>query len=234
MQHLMSALADRVPLQAILYAPAGLWETVGSLLVPIAETDPMTFEHSIGVAAFAAHCAGRMEWEARKVGQSVAAGLLHDVGKIAVPHGILYKPAKLNAAEWEELRRHPIHGDDLLAAVSLDADVRLAAAFHHERLDGSGYPFGVKGADLSPLARLIAIADIVDAMAADRPYRSGLPVSEIREALTAQRERGLDPEIVDLAVDCLETGYADPRWSAICHPVHRTESEVHASSSHGI
>jgi len=231
MQNLMSALADRVPLQAIQHGPAGLWETVDSLLVPLAEADPMTFEHSIGVAAFAAHCAGRMDWEARKVGQSVAAGLLHDVGKIAVPHRILYKPAKLTAAEWDELRQHPVHGDDLLAGVSLDADVRLAAAFHHERLDGSGYPFGVKGADLSPLARLIAIADIVDAMAADRPYRPGLSVSEIREALAAQRDRGLDPGIVDLAVDCLETGYVDPRWSAIHLSIPRPVSEVLAPSS---
>jgi putative nucleotidyltransferase with HDIG domain len=121
---------------------------------------------------------------------------LHDLGKIAIPDGILLKKGKLTAKEWEVMRTHTWIGYNLISRISLLAPVAEILLTHHERYDGAGYPRGLKG-DAIPLgARIFAIADTLDAMTCDRPYRKALPYSAARQEITREAGRQFDPEIV--------------------------------------
>ena len=107
------------------------------------------------------------------------AGLLHDVGKLGVSNRILDKPGKLDAEEWVAMRRHPELSRLILDAVPALADVAYLAATHHERLDGSGYPDGLTADELALPDRILQVADVAEALSAERPYRAALPVEEV-------------------------------------------------------
>ena len=121
---------------------------------------------------------------------------LHDLGKIAIPDNILFKNGKLTAAEWEVMRTHAWIGHNLITRISLLAPVGQILLAHHERFDGTGYPRGLKGEGIPLGARIFAIADTLDAMISDRPYRKGLTYSEAREEIIRQSGRQFDPAIV--------------------------------------
>lgn len=124
------------------------------------------------------------------------AGRLHDIGKIILLDGILDKPGKLTATEWEEVKRHPEIGYRILCHTNEFSEISAAVLEHHERWDGSGYPKGLIAAEISLPARIIAVADAFDAMTVNRPYRKALTadaaVAEIKE-YTGQQ---FDPKIV--------------------------------------
>jgi len=121
---------------------------------------------------------------------------LHDLGKIAIPDGILLKKGKLTPKEWEVMRTHAWIGYNLISRITLLAPVAEILLTHHERYDGAGYPRGLKG-DAVPLgARIFAIADTLDAMTSDRPYRKAVPYSAAREEIAREAGRQFDPEIV--------------------------------------
>jgi HD-GYP domain-containing protein (c-di-GMP phosphodiesterase class II) len=127
------------------------------------------------------------------------AGLLHDIGKIGVPDSILSKPGPLTADEWAQVRAHPEIGANLLTAPGL-ADVRAWILAHHERPDGTGYPFGLRG-DAIPLeARILAVADAFEAIQADRSYRPGRPQAEAIAELRRCSGSQFDPEVVEALV----------------------------------
>ena len=105
---------------------------------------------------------------------ATACGLFHDIGKLMIPHAIITKPGKLDSHEYAMIQKHPIIGYQLLQAQNVDDHVRNAALMHHERWDGSGYPMKLSGLDIDPYARLVAIADVYDAMTASRVYRGPL------------------------------------------------------------
>ena len=113
------------------------------------------------------------------------AGLIHDIGKIAVPAEILSKPGRLSEVEFNLIKQHPESGFDILAAIDFGRPVAEMVLQHHERLDGSGYPRALAGADILPEARILAVADVVEAMSSHRPYRAALgmeaALAEIRE-----------------------------------------------------
>ncbi|MCX6374286.1 MAG: HD domain-containing protein [Actinobacteria bacterium] len=112
------------------------------------------------------------------------AALIHDVGKIAVPGEILSKPGRLSEVEFDLIKQHPAAGFDILAAIDFGLPVAEMVLQHHERLDGSGYPQGLAGKDVLPEARILAVADVVEAMSSHRPYRAALgmeaPLAEVR------------------------------------------------------
>jgi len=132
------------------------------------------------------------------------AGYLHDLGKLSVPPAILEKMDKLSSKEWAILRGHTYYTFQILDVIGGPSHLSEWAAFHHERLDGNGYPFHRRADELTLGSRIMAVADVFTALTEDRPYRSGLPASEtvsILEELT--RDGGLDGDVVALLrADC--------------------------------
>jgi HD-GYP domain-containing protein (c-di-GMP phosphodiesterase class II) len=160
---------------------------------------PYTFHHSTNVAELA-RGAGRMlglgERDDRRL---LRAGLLHDIGKLGVSNLILDKPSALTAEERAAVELHPLYTWEILSRVAAFGDIARLAALHHERLDGSGYPWGVRADGLDAPARLLAVADIYEALTADRPYRAGMSPALAMAIL--RRERGT--RLCATAIDAL-------------------------------
>jgi putative nucleotidyltransferase with HDIG domain len=186
---------DRVERRARIVATVGLARALDL-------RDTYTADHSGTVARYAAAMATSLGLAPRHVERVRVAGLLHDVGKIGIPDAVLLKPAKLTEAEWVMMRRHPELGAQMLDSTTL-RDVRRWVLAHHERPDGKGYPYGLRGDDIPLEARIIAIADAFEAMTADRVYRSGMPqadaIAELRRCAGTQ----FDPEVVEVFVGTL-------------------------------
>ena len=123
--------------------------------------------------------------------------LLHDIGKIGVPDNILLKPGKLTETEWEEMRKHPQIGFNILGGIKFLKGASEFILAHHERFDGKGYPNGTKGGDIPLSARIFVLADTLDAMTSDRPYRRALPFEAMTEEIIRCRGSQFDPDIVD-------------------------------------
>jgi HD-GYP domain-containing protein (c-di-GMP phosphodiesterase class II) len=136
--------------------------------------------------------------------QAAAAGLFHDVGKSLVPRSILDKRSTLTRDEMQVVRLHPADGAALAASTGDDV-VLDAIRHHHERLDGTGYPDGLSAGELADVTRVVAVADVYDALTSHRPYRSGLPPAEAFRRMTEAAGTKLDPEMVDCLVK-LRTG----------------------------
>ena len=162
--------------------------------------DVYTRGHSERVAALArriALAAGVAPGAADTIAQ---AGLLHDLGKIAIPERVLRKPGPLSEEEWAVMRRHPIVGAQIVAPLEFFADGAVIVRHHHERHDGSGYPDGLRG-ELIPLgARILAVADVYDALTSDRPYRPRLARAEVVRRLDAEAGQTLDARLTALCV----------------------------------
>jgi putative nucleotidyltransferase with HDIG domain len=123
--------------------------------------------------------------------------LLHDIGKIGVPDAILHKPGELTEEEWEIMRRHPQLGAAMVEDIEVLKEARLIILHHHERWDGTGYPKGLRGGQITLGARIFAVADAVDAVTQDRPYRLASSLDRARVELQRNRERQFDPDAVD-------------------------------------
>ncbi len=152
-------------------------DTLGVMARTLDLRDPYTAGHSERVAAYSRAIAEELNLSSREVRLTESAALLHDLGKIAVPDAVLFKPAKLDADERRMIEVHPSVGASLLGAIRSMEDVTPCVLHHHEKVDGSGYPDGLVGERIPLGARIIAVADAFDAMTTDRPYRRALPVS---------------------------------------------------------
>jgi hypothetical protein len=130
----------------------------------------------------------------RKAGM---AGLMHDLGKTAIPVAVLNKPGPLDDAEWALMRAHPRHGERLLRPLGLDDEVIDACLHHHEKVDGSGYPDGLHQSDIGLLARMTAICDVYDAITSDRPYKKGWPPSEALRRMAEWSPRHFDKRVFE-------------------------------------
>jgi PAS domain S-box-containing protein/putative nucleotidyltransferase with HDIG domain len=148
--------------------------------------DPYTAGHQRRVADLACAIAAELGWEEPRIESIRTAALLHDIGKIVVPAEILSKPGKLGETEILIIRQHAAAGADIVADIDFEGDIAQIIRQHHERLDGSGYPAGLQEKDILPEARVIAVADVVEAMLSHRPYRPALPP----EAALAEIEDG--------------------------------------------
>jgi HD-GYP domain-containing protein (c-di-GMP phosphodiesterase class II) len=139
---------------------------------------PFTARHSEGVARFAVAIGEQLELDPVALRDLRRAGLLHDIGKLGVSNAILDKPGRLTDDEIAQVRRHPAYSEQILLRVPAFAGWAVDAAAHHERLDGRGYHRGVDGRALSPAARALGVADVFEALTADRPYRGPMPPGE--------------------------------------------------------
>ncbi|MEP6991398.1 MAG: HD domain-containing phosphohydrolase, partial [bacterium] len=158
---------------------------------------PFTYRHSTRVAdvarQVARHC-GLDEAEQRRI---YRAGLLHDVGKLGVSNTILDKNGPMTPDERTVMERHPRFTLDILERVSAFRAFARTASLHHEKLDGTGYPFGVGAADLDLPARILVVSDIFDALISDRPYRTGMPDAKVTQILESDRGTRLCPVVLD-------------------------------------
>jgi len=151
---------------------------------------PYTSQHSRRVATLAVAIAERLGFSPENVTRIRRAALLHDVGKLGVPNSILDKAGALSDREWAVVREHPAHTLQILEAVPVFQDFAFDAACHHERLDGSGYHRGYPASRLSPTARALAVADVADALLAERPYRAGMDPEDALRILKDDCARG--------------------------------------------
>jgi putative nucleotidyltransferase with HDIG domain len=172
-------------------------EMLDLMVGAIEARDPYTSGHSRRVSRMSVEIARSIGLSAREVERIRVAGLLHDVGKIHEKYApILSKPDRLTRDEWMLMKEHPVDGEKLVAKVSQLHDVLPAVRHHHERWDGAGYPDGLKGEAIPLMARVMAIADTIDAMTSDRSYRRGLSIEEVRVEVERCAGTQFDPEIV--------------------------------------
>jgi len=166
---------------------------------------PFTYRHSEGVASVAVAIAERAGLGPEGTRDLMRAALLHDIGKLGVSNRILDKPGSLTAEEFAEIKRHPRLTYDILSRVGPFRPIAETAANHHEKLDGSGYHRGIGAEELDLPSRILAVADIYDALSADRPYHKAQPREKVLDILREESRTKLDPECVtilrDLAVE---------------------------------
>lgn len=156
--------------------------------------DPALADHLRGTAEVACAIGAQLGAGLETLDLLYAAGLLHDVGKLAVSETILWKPAGLTRAEWEVIRSHPEAGHHLIADL-MEPEVSSAVLNHHERLDGDGYPRGIEGRTLPMVVRIVQVADAFDAMTSRRPYRAAMEVPlAVAEVLRCAGSQ-FDPEV---------------------------------------
>ncbi len=165
--------------------------------------DPYTASHQEHVARMARQIGIRLGLNSEQCEWLHFGGLLHDIGKAAIPVSILSKPGKLEAEEWVLIKSHVKRGCQLLQEIELPEIVIKMVLQHHERLDGSGYPHGVSGDEICLEARILAVCDVVEAMGSHRPYRPALPLEQILSELKSNRGTKYDEQITELMLELI-------------------------------
>lgn len=152
--------------------------------------------HNLRVARLCVHIGREMSMSAPELRVLARAGLLHDIGKLGIPSEVLEKHSPLDESEWLLMRMHPEMGLTLLDRAGQSSREVLAVLYHHERLDGSGYPYGLKAEAIPIEARIVAVADTYDALTSDRPYRMACTEVDARRVLVEEATTRLDPRAV--------------------------------------
>jgi putative nucleotidyltransferase with HDIG domain len=178
-------------------------DTIKALRLVVDAKDIYTRGHSDRVAYYAQKIGEKLELSEKDLETLRISGLFHDVGKIGTRDDIILKSDKLDESEYEEVKKHPLKGAHILSAVSMFKDVVPLVKCHHEKMDGTGYPEGLKGEEIPFLARIISVADAFDAMMSDRLYRSKLGLKEAIFQLQKNAGTQFDARIVEVFVDIL-------------------------------
>jgi cyclic di-GMP phosphodiesterase len=167
--------------------------------------------HNRRVAQLCVHIGRELSMTANELRLIARSGLLHDVGKLGIPGEILGKHSSLDEAEWSLVKTHPEVGLAILDHVGRSTREALAVLYHHERMDGSGYPYGL-AADAIPIeARIVAVADTYDALTSDRPYRRACSTWEARRVLRQEAGVRLDAKVVAALIRSLDTNFQSVR-----------------------
>jgi diguanylate cyclase (GGDEF)-like protein/putative nucleotidyltransferase with HDIG domain len=174
--------------------------TIEALSLAIDAKDRTTSEHLRRVQIFAIAVGKELALSDDELNALRAAALLHDIGKLAVPEHIISKPGKLTSEEFEKMKIHPIVGAEILEEVEFPYPVVPIVRAHHERWDGSGYPYGLKGKDIPIGARILSAVDCLDALASDRQYRRALPLDEAMAKVASEAGTSFDPQVIDVLV----------------------------------
>ena len=170
--------------------------TIEALALAIEAKDHMTHDHLQRVRIYALEVAKELGLSAPELEALQAASLLHDIGKLAVPEHIISKPGRLTPEEFEKMKIHPVVGAEILEHVRFPYPVVPIVRAHHEKWDGSGYPFGLKQEEIPPGARILSAVDYLDALASDRQYRKALPLEEVIRLLSEESGKAFDPKVV--------------------------------------
>lgn len=181
-------------------------DTIEVLRLAVDAKDQYTRGHSDRVACLATRIGASMGMKGDELEALRIAGIFHDIGKIGTADDILLKNESLNSEEYAEIKKHPIKGAMILSAVSMFQDVVPIVRHHHERMDGRGYPDGVAGEEIEPMARIIAVADAFDAMTSDRQYRPHLTLEQTKQQLRQGAGSQFDPQVVEVFLRLLDSG----------------------------
>lgn len=179
--------------------------TIEALALAIEAKDHTTHDHLQRVRVYAVEVAKELKLPPADTEALHAAALLHDIGKLAVPEHIISKPGRLTPEEFEKMKIHPVVGAEILERVDFPYPVVPIVRAHHEKWDGSGYPYGLKGDDIPIGARILSAIDFIDALASDRQYRKAIPLDEVMHRLNEESGKSFDPKVVDV----LRTRYVD-------------------------
>jgi HD-GYP domain-containing protein (c-di-GMP phosphodiesterase class II) len=171
--------------------------TVRALTNAVEARDAYTGKHAERVAAYGLELARRVDPAVAADPQTEFGFLLHDVGKVAIPDGILHKGEALEDAERQLMDRHPVIGAEIVGGVPFLEPAAAIVRSHHERFDGSGYPDGLAGENIPLAARIFAVADALDAITTDRPYRPAASMAEARQAIASGAGKQFDPRAVE-------------------------------------
>ncbi|MCX8028995.1 MAG: HD domain-containing protein [Brevinematales bacterium] len=174
---------------------------IKSLITALEARDEYTKGHSFRVQIYSIKLGNALRFSQKRIKQLELSAILHDIGKIGVPDSILRKPGTLTDEEFEVIKKHPVIGYNILSSIDGLDEVLEGIKYHHERFDGKGYPDGLKGQEIPIFARIISIADTLDAMTSDRPYRKGLPFEFALEEIKKSKGTQLDPELVDIFIN---------------------------------
>src|SRR6266699_1265771 len=184
--------------------------------------DRETEGHSRRVTAFTIAIARAMGLTADQIRVIARGAFLHDIGKMAIPDAILNKPGKLDPAEFETMREHPYRGYQIVRKIPFLSEAAEIVYSHQEKFDGTGYPRGLKGEQIPLGARIFSIADTLDAMTSDRPYRAAMPDSAAREEITKWSGRQFDPDVVKVFLSMPEK-----IWPALRKEI---DAEIHRAA----
>lgn len=171
-------------------------ELLHSLAKVIDMRDSFTLGHSKGVSRYAVQIAEELNLSTERIEQIRTGGLLHDIGKISIPDSILFKPGSLTCDEFEQIKQHPARGAELVRTNKCLREMVPLIRHHHERFDGHGYPDGLQGREIPLEARILCVADAVQAMESDRPYRKALSRGEIISEIKENAGTQFDPNVV--------------------------------------
>jgi HD-GYP domain-containing protein (c-di-GMP phosphodiesterase class II) len=175
---------------------------VRALTNAVEARDAYTGKHAERVAAYGLELARIVDPALAEDPETEFGFLLHDVGKVAVPDAILHKPTALNQREMGVMRRHPVTGHEIVSHIDfLEGKAQGIVLYHHERWDGGGYPDGISRRDIPRAARIFAVADTLDAITSDRPYRAGASIDEAREEIARCSGTQFDPEAVEALME---------------------------------
>jgi diguanylate cyclase (GGDEF)-like protein/putative nucleotidyltransferase with HDIG domain len=172
--------------------------TIEALALAIEAKDQTTHDHLQRVRIYAIEVAKELGMKGAELEALHAAALLHDIGKLAVPEHIISKPGRLTPEEFEKMKIHTVVGAEILERVRFPYPVVPIVRAHHERWDGSGYPFGLKGAEIPIGARILSAVDYLDALASDRQYRRAMPLDKVMQRLSAESGKSFDPKVVEV------------------------------------
>ena len=170
--------------------------TVRALAGAVEARDAYTAHHGDRVTAYAIELAAVSGLEIADESELECAFLLHDIGKVAIPDGILFKAGTLDEQEREIMQRHPLIGEEIIREIAFLEPARPLVRHHHERWDGGGYPDGLAGDEIPLVARLFARADALDALTSDRPYRAAVGIAEAREEIESS-DGQFDPAVLE-------------------------------------
>lgn len=177
-----------------------LYETIDAITLMSEIKDPYTSGHQKRVAIISSAIATELGLSKDTIDGIYVAGLLHDVGKISVPNDILSKPGKLNEGEFIIIKNHPIVSYNILEHIEFPWPIAIIVNQHHERIDGSGYPYGIQGEEMSIGSKILSVADVVEAMTAHRPYRPALGLKKALSEIENNKGILYDREITEVCV----------------------------------
>jgi PAS domain S-box-containing protein/putative nucleotidyltransferase with HDIG domain len=184
---------------------------IEAMSAALEQRDPYTAGHQTRVAVLAVAIARELGWAEERIEGLRLGAMIHDIGKIGVPADILNRPGKLAKAEMEIIKTHPQVGHDILKNVTFPWPIQDMVLQHHERLDGSGYPRGLKGAQIIEEAKVLCVADVVEAISSHRPYRAALGIGAGMEEIERGKGTLYEPAITDACLSVLRRGDFD--WS---------------------
>lgn len=201
---------DSEPGRDVIYADDAYLDDIATGFARVIDAkSPFTSGHSERVALYTDMIAEQMGFDPDRRRHVKRAALLHDIGKLGVSNAVLDKPGKLDEQEWEQMRLHAVHSQDILSRIEAFSHLAMVGGAHHEKLDGTGYPRGLTADAIDIDTRIVSTADVFDALTADRPYRKAMPITEALAILHAGAGKAHDPAcIAALEQGLLRSGLA--------------------------